>query len=59
MRDKVVRVVKRFDTSEQTTLPIDYGRRTLVRLGDDASVRIVVERWRASVRRLGKAVLND
>ena len=28
-------------------------------LGDNASVRIVVERWRASVRRIGKTVLND
>ena len=37
----MVRVVKRFDTSEQPTLRIFGDRRPLVRLGDDASVHVV------------------
>jgi len=37
----VVRLGKRVDTSNKRAVPIDYGRRSLVRWSDDASVHVV------------------
>ena len=39
----VVSLGKRFDTSNKRALPIDYGRRSLVRLSVDASVHVVTD----------------
>ena len=39
----VVRLDKRFDTSNKRALPIDYGRRSLVRLSVDATVHVVTD----------------
>ena len=39
----VVSLSKRVDTSNKRALPIDYGRRPLVRLSDDASVHVVTD----------------
>ncbi len=45
----VVSIGKRVDTSNKRALPIDYGRRSLVRLSDDATVHVVTD-GRESVR---------
>ena len=39
----MVRLGKRFDTSNKRAVPIDYGRRSLVRLSDDATVHVVTD----------------
>ena len=39
----VVSLGKRVDTSNKGALPIDYGRRPLVRLSDDATVHVVTD----------------
>ena len=38
----MIRLDKRFDTSNKRLYLIDYGRRSLVRWSDDDTVRIVV-----------------
>ena len=39
----MVSLGKRVDTSNKRVLPIDYGRRRLVRLSDDATVHVVTD----------------
>ena len=46
--------MKRFDTSNKRALPIDYGRRPLVRSSDDETVHVLASGY-TNVRQGGKS----